>query len=69
MPFGRSFIRPCADLAYGSTAPEKGQANKSSGDGNGHTVYVESGKKKRDNTARASTAMDSTKGGVDWGWD
>jgi hypothetical protein len=55
-------------IIYGSNAPE-GQANKTQSDGKGHAVYVESGSKKRDTTARATTAMDSTKKGPEGGWD
>jgi hypothetical protein len=52
-------------IIYGVNAPEGANVSKS---GNGHAVYISSSKK-RDNTARATTAMDSTKNGVDGGWD
>jgi hypothetical protein len=54
-------------IIYGSNAPE-GQANKVRSDSYGHAVYVDGGKK-RDTTARATTAMDSTKSGASGGWE
>jgi hypothetical protein len=52
-------------IIYGINAPEGVNSSKS---GNGHAVYVEGGKK-RDNTARITMAMDSTKSGPENGWD
>jgi hypothetical protein len=51
-------------IIYGSNAP-KGQANKALA---GHAVYVEGGEK-RDTPAREATAMDSTKSGLENGWE
>ncbi|GHU47384.1 hypothetical protein FACS1894200_02650 [Spirochaetia bacterium] len=53
-------------VIYGSNAPDD-QGNRASSDSNGHAVYV--GSKKRNTTARAATAMDSTKGGPAGGWE
>jgi hypothetical protein len=55
-------------VIYGSNAPE-GQANKAGGDSYGHAVYVFGGDKKRNNTARASNGLDSTKSGAAGGWE
>jgi hypothetical protein len=51
----------------GSNAEE--QANRVPYDSYGHAVYVENGKKKRNTTARATTAMDSRKDGPAGGWE
>ncbi|GHU47373.1 hypothetical protein FACS1894200_02620 [Spirochaetia bacterium] len=53
-------------VIYGSNAPDD-QGNKASSDAQGHAVYA--GNKKRNTTARAGTAMDSTKGGPAGGWE
>jgi hypothetical protein len=53
-------------IIYGSNA--EGEQANSSNSGKGHAVYVNGGKK-RDNTARATMAMDSTKSGPEGGWD
>ncbi|GHV80390.1 hypothetical protein AGMMS49944_21810 [Spirochaetia bacterium] len=51
-------------VIYGSNAPD-GQGNTASGDG--HAVLASG--KKRNTTARAATAMDSTKDGPAGGWE
>jgi hypothetical protein len=57
-----------AGIIYGSNAAD-GNGNTASSDENGHAVYVYSGSKKRNTTARASTAMDSSKDGPAGGWE
>jgi formylglycine-generating enzyme required for sulfatase activity len=52
-------------IIYGSNVPEGANNSKT---GNGHAVYVDGGLK-RDNTARATMAMDSKKSGPEGGWD
>jgi hypothetical protein len=52
-------------VIYGSTAPD-GQALRAGGDARGHAVYAN---KKRNTTARAATAMDSSKDGPSGGWE
>jgi hypothetical protein len=53
-------------VIYGSNA-EYDQANRAASDSSGHVVYA--GGKKRNTTARAATAMDSTKAGPAGGWE
>jgi hypothetical protein len=53
-------------IIYGSNAPEE-QANKAKDDSRGHAVYADG--KKRNTTARTSTAMDSGKDGPAGGWE
>ncbi|GAB6391969.1 MAG: putative lipoprotein [Treponematales bacterium] len=60
-------------IIYGSNAPD-GQANTAIGDDSGHAVAIGGGiwsrpSKKRNTTARASTAMDSSKDGPAGGWE
>jgi TolB-like protein len=54
-------------IIYGSNAPE-GQANKAANSDAGHAVYAGSSKK-RNTTARVTTALDSGKDGADGGWE
>jgi hypothetical protein len=49
-------------VIYGSNAQDD-QANRASSDSDGHAVYINRTGKKRNTTARAATAMDSTKDG------
>jgi predicted outer membrane repeat protein len=53
-------------VIYGSNA-ESDQANRAGSDNGGHAVHVND--KKRNTTARAATAMDSTKNGPAGGWE
>jgi hypothetical protein len=54
-------------VIYGSNAPDERQANKARDDSRGHAVYADG--KKRNITARATTAMDSGKEGPSGGWE
>jgi predicted outer membrane repeat protein len=59
-------------IIYGSNAQEAGQANQARDDSRGHAVVIRgnySYNKKRNTTARASTAMDSRKDGPAGGWE
>jgi hypothetical protein len=60
-------------VIHGSNAPEAGQANQAKDDSAGHAVAVGDNNnrisKKRNNTARAGTAMDSGKDGPPGGWE
>jgi hypothetical protein len=61
-----TFTKPgTGGIIYGSNAPE-GQANKAH-DG-GPAVYTSNGRR-RNTTARVSTALDSSKSGEAGGWE
>jgi TolB-like protein len=55
-------------VIYGSNEPDESLANKAKDDSRGHAVYSGSGKK-RNTTARATTAMDSRRDGPSGGWE
>jgi hypothetical protein len=57
-----------AGIIYGSNAPD-GQANKARYDEYGHAVFNARGSKKRNTTARVSTALDSRRDGAAGGWE
>jgi hypothetical protein len=58
-------------IIYGSNAPDGQENTAIGGDGSGRAVLVSTriGSKKRNTTARASTAMDSSKDGPAGGWE
>jgi hypothetical protein len=65
--FSSAFVKSgTGGIIYGSNAPEE-QANKAKDDSSGHAVYANG--KKRNTTARTSTAMDSGKDGPAGGWE
>jgi hypothetical protein len=69
--YGGTFTKT-GGIIYGSNAQEAGQANQARDDSSGHAVYIYLGSnsvRKRNNTARAGTAMDSRKDGPAGGWD
>jgi hypothetical protein len=55
-------------IIYGSNA-EGDLANRARSDDQGHAMFMPTISKKRNTTARAATAMDSTKDGPAGGWE